>query len=364
MEEDVAAAPAPATKEDVTEETAPAKKAEATPKRPDILAPDAADEEYEASDVFAWANNLYQYKDQLEIELFLINKNNVMYRTKLAAELDKQIQPLFIDGILDYVLTGAGEGLIVRSFEEAEAEENVLQRTRWKNVENLAEVMHWIRHQEEEMELFIDQEHDLKRMKGIMARCTHPSVPTPFYIIKQLPRAQMLKGDGAWMAMGKVFVPFDAGAALKIPSDNQLLIIDQDLYVFSQPKLRSLFGYDAKKNSIAAQKVAAIQEKFKLVFDGEQDLQSLVKGNKALINKLQKLELSEDIRQDKVIDHAEELEVDLLTDSSGAIIIEDAKDLARFVNLINDDYVESNLTGLRYEIRSKRPLKPTESDER
>lgn len=336
-----------------TEESAPTKK-------PDILAPTETEEEYQPTDVFAWANNLYQYKDQLEIELFLINRNNVMYRTKLATELTKQLQPLFIDGVLDYVLTGAGEGLVVRDFEEAEAEDNVLQRTRWKNVEKLAEVMHWIRHQEEEMELFVEEEHDMKRMKAVMARGTHPSMPDPFYVIKQLPRAQVLKGEGAWMAVGKMFVPFDGAAALRVPTDNQLLVIDQDVYVFSQPKMKSLFGYDAKKNSIAAKKVEAIQSKFTLVFDGAEDMQSLVKGNAGLINKLQKLELHDDMKQEKVIDHAEEIGVDLMTDGSGAIIIENAKDLSIFVSLINDDYVESNLTGIRYEIRSKRPLKPVD----
>ena len=82
--------------------------------------------EYKESDVFAWANNLVQYKDELTIELFLINKNYVVYRTNMAKELDKQLEPLFIDQMLDYVLEGAAEGLIVRTFEEAEAEQKAL----------------------------------------------------------------------------------------------------------------------------------------------------------------------------------------------------------------------------------------------
>src|SRR5690242_5247297 len=94
---------------------------------------DTDDTPYTPVDVFAWANNLYQYKDQLKIEMFLVNKNNVMYRAKVASELDKQMQPIFITNILEYVLNGAAEGMVVRGFEEAEAEENVLQRTRWEN---------------------------------------------------------------------------------------------------------------------------------------------------------------------------------------------------------------------------------------
>jgi hypothetical protein len=55
--------------------------------------------------------------------------------------------------------------------------------------------------------------------------------------------------------------------------------------------------------------------------------------------------------------HAEELDIDLMTDDNGAIIIMDDQDLTKFVNLLNEDYMESPLTGKRYEITSKKPLK-------
>lgn len=348
----------------VEAQEAPAEEASVDAPEAQPVEADADDEpSYEPSDIFAWANNLYQYKDQLKIELFLVNKNNVMYSTKLAAELEKQLQPLFLTNMLDYVLNGAAEGLVVRSFEDGESEDNVLQRTRWENVDKLVEVMHWIRTQEHEIQQFVEEEHDLKRIKAVMARCSHPAIPEPFYIIKALPRSQMLKGDGAWMVSGKVFMPFEDAVALRIPADNQLLVLNQDLFVFSQPKLKSLFGYDAKQNSVAAKKVAAIQERFKLVFADGEDLQSLVKGNKALITKLQKLELTEELKQEQILDHGAELGVELMVDEDGAIIIETARDLAKFVNLLNDDYVESNLTGIRYEIKAKRALRPTENEE-
>lgn len=331
---------------------------------PAILAKEE-EEEYVPSDVFAWANNLYQYKNELKIELFLLNKNNVMYSTKIEKELEKQLQPLFLTNILEYILEGAAEGLVVRGFEEAEAEDNVLQRTAWKNVDKLVEVMHWIRTQEHEIVEFVEKEHDLKRIKAVMARCSHENMNNgePFYVIKALPRAQMMKGEGSWMVSGKVFMPFEDAVALKIPADNQLLVLNQDLYIFSQPKLRTLFGYDLKKNSIAEKKVNEILEKYDLRFAEGEDMQSMVKGNKGLVNKLQKLELNDDITKDKILDHGEELDVALMTDEAGAIIIENPKDLTKFINLLNDDYVESNLTGIRYEIKSKRPLKPSGDDE-
>lgn len=57
--------------------------------------------DYQETDVFAWANNLVQYKDELKIELFFISKNYVLYKTALAEGLKKQLEPIFIDEILD-----------------------------------------------------------------------------------------------------------------------------------------------------------------------------------------------------------------------------------------------------------------------
>ena len=57
-----------------------------------------AEEKYEASDVFAWANNLFEYKDDLVLELFWINKNNVVYRTKTDQSLANQMQPPRLPG--------------------------------------------------------------------------------------------------------------------------------------------------------------------------------------------------------------------------------------------------------------------------
>ena len=155
---------------------------------------------------------------------------------------------------------------------------------------------------------------------------------------------------------------FEGDGALRIPPDNQLLILDQDIYAFSQSKLESLFGYNAKKYGIAEKKMEVIAANFALSFAEGLSLEELVKGKKALVNKLQKLDPTK-VKQQDLLDHAEELDINLMTDDSGAIIIMDGQDLNRFINLLNDDYIESPLTGERYEIKSKRPLKPAEEDE-
>ncbi len=314
---------------------------------------------YKETDIFAWANNLFQYKEDLKIELFLISKNYVLYRAKVHAELEKQLQPLFVDSVLEHVLDGIEGGMIVRGFEDAESEENVIQRTRVERIGDLVTVMDWVKNQEHAMEQF-SEEHGLKGMRGVLARCTAPGMKQTFYMIKKLPTAQLLDGEGTWVAKGNNFVPIVAGV-LRIPSDNQLMVLEDDLYVFNQAKLEQLFGYNIKKQAIADKKVREIEENFKLSFEEEMSLQTMVKGNKTLINKLQKLDATL-VTQDQLLEHAEELGLNLMVDEEGAIIIMSAKDLAIFVNLLNDDYVESGMTGNRYEIKSKKPLKVKEED--
>jgi hypothetical protein len=342
--------------EEVTNESAAA---------PEVSAPvaeSADDDGYQETDVFAWANNLVQYKDELKVEMFFISKNYVLYKTNLAEGLKKQLEPIFVDEMLEFILEGIDKGLIVRGFEDAEAEEHVLQRTRVKRVDKLVETLNWLKTQEHEIVLFKEEEHDINHMKGLFARVTHPEMKQPFYVAKVLPKSQVMKGRTGWMLRGDKFIPFDAEAALRLPTDPQLLVLDQDLYVFSQPKLKSLFGYDAKEQAIADSKIREIEEMYRLSFSEGLGIQSLVKDKKALVKKLQKLEVGK-VTQEQILEQSEELDLNLMNDDSGAIIIMDDKDIAKFINLMNDDYMESPVTGERYEIIKKRLLKPDKEED-
>ncbi|PID30460.1 hypothetical protein CSA80_02250 [Candidatus Saccharibacteria bacterium] len=317
---------------------------------------------YQETDVFAWANNLVQYKDELKIELFFISKNYVLYKTALTASLKKQLEPIFVDEVLDYVLEGADKGLIVRGFEEAEAETGVLQRTQVFKVEKLRETLAWLRTQEREIVLFKEDEHDINHMKGVLVRVSHAEMDKPFYMAKVLPKAQVMKGKQGWMLRADRFMPFDAEAALRLSTDPQLLILEQDVYVFSQSKLKTLFGYDAKEAAIAESKVREIMDVYGLSFPEGVGLNALLKGKKQLVQKLQKLEVGK-VSQDKALEYAEDMDLELMPDDQGKIIIMDDKSLTTFVNIINEDYWESPLTGERYEIIKKRPLKTKDETE-
>ncbi len=328
----------------------------------DSKTPKKSDDLEQETDVFAWANNLVQIKEELTIELFLFSKNFVVYRAQVGKSLHRNLETLLLDNLLEAVLDGADSGLVVRNFEDAEEEKNILQRTRLKNVENAHMVLNWLKTQEHEIEPFVEEEHDFKRIKGLVARCSHKDLPKPFYVIKALPQSQIMKGSAGWMLRGGRFVPFDAEGALRIPADNQLLVLEGDIYVFNQAKLASLFGYDAKKYTIAEQKLKLIAEHFKLSIDTDQTIEQMVKGKKALVNKLQKIDPTK-VTQERLMQQANELDLPLMVDGAGAIIIMDSKDLSVFVNLLNDDYIESPITNERYEITGKKPLKPPSDDD-
>jgi hypothetical protein len=199
-------------------------------------------------------------------------------------------------------------------------------------------------------------------MKGVLARVSHAEMEKPFYLAKVLPKSQVMKGQTGWMLRGDKFIPFDADAALRLPTEPQLLVLDQDLYVFSQPKLKTLFGYDAKEQAIAESKIKEIEETYRLSFSEGLGIQNLVKDKKALIKKLQKLEVGK-VTQEQILQQSEDLDLGVMPDDSGAIIIMDDKDITKFINLMADDYYESPTTGERFEIIKKRPLKPDSDDD-
>lgn len=317
----------------------------------------------EATDIFLWANNTDGIKKELDVELFLFNKNYTPYSTNFASELNAQIKPLFLYDILGYITMGAGTGLSVRDFELSDGEENTLLRTDIEKVGRAETLIHLIEHERHDIVEFSEEEHEFKRIKGIVAKFTDPSdKDKKFYIIKMVQQSNVLKGATSWEFREGKFGAFQAEVGFKLPTDNQVLIIDKDIFVFNQSKFERLFNYDYKKQAIADARVAEIEQQYKLSFPEGLTLQDMVRERKKVVTKLQKLEVG-GVTQDQAIDYADEMQLDLMTDDAGAIIIMDGHDLDTFVSLINEDYMTSQITGKRYEIRSKKLLDEPDGSE-
>jgi hypothetical protein len=319
--------------------------------------------EAEPTDIFLWANNTDGIKNDLDVELFLFNKNYTPYTTHFATDLNAQIKPLFLYDMINFVTMGAGTGLSVRDYELTEGgEENTLLRTDLVKVGRAETLIHLIEKERHDIVEFSQEEHEFKRIKGIVARFTHKNDPKKvFYAIKAVSQGGVLNGATSWEYRDGKFGMFQADVGLKMPADNQVLIINHDIFVFNQSKFEKLFNYDYKKQLLADQKVEEIEKQFKLSFPDGLDLQSLVRERKKIVTKLQKMEIGA-VTQEQAIEYADEMQLELMTDDAGAIIIMDGNDLDTFVNLINEDYITSEITGRRYEIKSKKLLDDPEGE--
>ncbi|HRQ86679.1 MAG TPA: DUF4868 domain-containing protein, partial [Candidatus Saccharibacteria bacterium] len=255
-----------------------------------------------------------------------------------------------------------GTGMSVRDYELSESEENVVLHTTVEKVANAQSLINLIDHERHEIVTFSEVEHEMKRMKGVIARFTHKDKPgEAFYAIKQVMTSQLLSGAATWQFHGGKFESFAADVGWKVPADNQVLITGNDIFIFHQSKFEKLFGYEYKKQLLADQKVAEIESKYKLSFPDGLDLQSLVRERKKVVSKLQKLEIGA-ITQEQALEYADTMQLELMSDDEGSILIMDGNDLDMFVSLINEDYITSEITGRRYEIKSKKLLDDPEGE--
>lgn len=311
--------------------------------------------EREAIDIFLWANNLDQVKNDLDAEFYFVNRRYTPYLATISGELQQQVAPVFVYEILNDVAKGAGLGLAVRDFEMSEEEEGVLLRTTRGKVANAETVLNLIEHSRGEIEHFNEYDHEFKNIKMIVARFTHKDLETPFYVVKQIMGSGSLNQRTSWEIEDGKIKPFEPEVGFKIPVDNQVLIVGADIFAFKPGKFEKIFDYDYKKQALADEKVEQILEHFKLSFPEGMDLQSLVRERKSAISKLQKID-PRATTQAELLKHSEEMDLDLMVDDDGAIIIMDGRDLDVFVGLLNDDFVTSDMTGKRYEIKGKKPL--------
>lgn len=312
------------------------------------------------ADVFLWANQTDRIKNEISLELFVFNKNYTPYIINFSKELEGSLRALFLYDAVNTVNFGAGTGLSVRDYEMSDAEENVLLRTELEKVGRAETLLHLIEKERASIDTFSETDHEFKRIKGAILRCKEEG-KEPFYIVKAVQQSNVLTGAASWELNGGTLSTFKADIGVKMPTDNQVLILGNDIFIFSQPKFEKLFQYEYKKQLLADAKVAEIEKAYKLSFAEGLDLQSLVRERKKIVNKLQKLEIGA-VSQEQAIDYADKMELELMSDEKNQIIIMDGNDLDMFVNLINEDYITSEITGKRYEIKSKKLLGEPEGE--
>jgi len=310
-------------------------------------------------DVFHWANEIDEVKNNVSVELFLFNKNYTPFRVRYSDALTASVKAMFMQEATSYIIKEADKGLECREYEKSDGEDKVIYRTKLTNVGRAETLIHLIEHEYRNIDSWNDHVDEFKKVKGIIAKFSYPGADGEtkvFYIAKALSPSSALKGGSSWELNGESFEPFSAEVALKMPDDNQVAIIDGTVVIFNQSKFENLFQYDYKSQAIADEKAKEITDKYKLSFAEGLTLNTLLQDKKPLIKKLQALDIAEEMPQDKLVDYADDMQLELMTDDDGSIIIMDDKDLTMFVNLLSEDYFISPVNGRRYEIKSKKLL--------
>lgn len=314
-------------------------------------------------DLFQWANNIERFKKELEMEVLVINKHFTPFRLNLTSDLDNQTRTIFLYELVNYINKGAEIGLEVKQFEQEEAAKDVVLYTTLNRVERASYLMDFLKNRYGEVVDFNNNEYEFRLVKAIVVKFTHKNNEVqPFYIIKQLAATQAVSGTTSWQINGSKVEPFASDVSLKPPLDNQMLLVDNQIFVFNQAKFERLFNYDYKKQLIAEEKVRAIEQAFKLSFPDGVSMQMLVKERKKTLAKIQKLDMNFPMKQDELIEYADEMQLELMTDDQGAIIILDGNDLDMFIGLLNEDYMLSTVTNRRYEITGKKAMNEPEGE--
>lgn len=314
-------------------------------------------------DVFQWANSVDEIKNNVSVELFLFNKNYTPYKVRYSDVLMQAIRSMFMLEAVEYVVKEADKGLECREYELSDGEDKVIYRIALDKVGRAETLIHLIENEYKDIAYFTDDEYEFKRIKGIIAKFSYPGDDgqKSFYIAKNLAASSALKGKMSWELNGESFEPLTADIAIKVPEGNETAIVDGQIIIFNQSKFEKLFQYDFKQQLISEQKAKELEEAYKLSFPEGLTLNALLEDKKPLVKKLQNVEIGE-MSQEQLLDYADEMQLELMTDDQGKIIIMDDKDLNMFVNLLGEDYFVSPVNGRRYEIKSKKLLDEPEGE--
>jgi hypothetical protein len=214
-------------------------------------------------------------------------------------------------------------------------------------------LLHLIEKEYGDISFFSVEEHEFKKFRGVVDKFIYDYML--FYFLKGLGAGAAMAGKASWELRGESFGPMGADIAVRMPEDNQVLIAEGTVVIFNAGKFERLFAYDARVQALSEGYAREIEEAYGLSFPEGLTLNALLADKKPLVKKLEGVEIGE-MKQEQVVDYADEMGLELMTDEGGKIIIMDEKDLAMFVGLLSEDYFVSPVSGRRYLVRSKKLL--------
>lgn len=311
------------------------------------------------TDIFQWANQIDGMKRELQVELFLFNKNYTPYSLPYGGTFTHdQLKPAFLWGMINDVNHGAGTGLQVKPLEDFDPNSQMITYTELKEVGRADTLIHLIENERNDIVQFSQDEHEFKRIQGIVAVYTHPHDKSiKFYVIKQLRPADSISSGLAMQIVKGELQMMEPQVVLRMPIDTQMVVVGGEIFIFNESKFVSLFKYDLQTIQETDRRAEILSKQYKIsmpenMFD---DLGQYIRDKGANIKKLLDVDLNSLPDQDVLLDIADEMAVDLMTDDNGAIILFDSADVGKLLDLINDNYLKSE-TGRHYLAKSKKPL--------
>ena len=313
-------------------------------------------------DLFSWANLAEQHKKDFDVEVYIFNRFFTPFRLKLSSNIVNQAKTVFLYDLINSVNQGAETGLSVIPYEVIDKTKDVILTTSLEEVERASYLLDFLNNRQNEIADYSFEEYGFK-IKGVIVRVEPPAQSglEPFFIAKGLSVSQAVSGPTAWQLNVNKIESLSSDVALKMPLDNQVLFIGRQIFVFSPLKFERLFSYDYQKTMIAEAKIRAIEEKYSLVLPDGLTIQTLARERKRTLAKLQKLELPE-MSQEELIEYADTMQLELMTDDKNAIIIMDGNDLDMFLGLLNEDYMLASVSNKRYEVLSKKVMGEPEGE--
>ena len=119
------------------------------------------------TDIFQWANKIDSMKRELEVELFLFNKNYTPYSLPYNGYVRENLKPAFLWDLIRDITFGAGTGLAVKPLEEYDPNSQMITYTELAKVGRAETLLHLIETARDDIVQFSEEEHEFKPLAEV-----------------------------------------------------------------------------------------------------------------------------------------------------------------------------------------------------
>lgn len=317
------------------------------------------------NDIFNFVNLIggenLQTKD-MAVQLVVMNKDFDLFRATTKNDMTNGLIESFLGPISKLLVNGPDRGLQVLDYDPVtKPEHEVIWTLPAEEVPAFQVVQQQLEQPFDELPVYEDESGDLDGVTTLALQIQTPHGDIvifqrimPNYILKKSRKLSVIF-DGA--SFGKL----DEPAAFQISKNNHAFYFNGKIYVLDQPAFEYIFDYQDKKADIAEEKLTQIETSClgSILLEEGKTLSALLAGDKTAINKLQKLDENSTLNTATLPKIKLEWDRDIKIDpSTGKMIIETKGDVKELINILNDDYLLSNVTAGRYAVHSKRKIIP------